>query len=116
MTEPAITVEHLTTKGRLPYSALIARPREGSTPRRLLACVHGGGMTSGYFDSPVDADLSVLRAFAQGGFVAFAPDRPGYGETPAQPHLDLDGQAEWLARCLDDLREGTGLDLPLGIV
>lgn len=116
MTEQMITVERLTTNGRLPYSALIARPREGVSPLGLLACVHGGGMTSGYFDSPVDPGLSVLRAFASAGFIAFAPDRPGYGETPAQPDLDLDGQAEWLATCLADLRKGAGLELPLGVV
>lgn len=116
MSVPAILVERLRATRQPPYSGLFARPRDGAQPRGLLVCVHGGGMTSGYFDSRVDPDLSVLRTFAEAGFIAFAPDRPGYGESPAQPELDLEGQAQWLASCLNDLEESLHIDLPVGIV
>lgn len=74
-------------------------------------------MTSGYFDSPADRTLSVMRSFANAGYVTFAPDRPGYGHTPADPGLDFEGQAQWLARCVRDFVGEFGHEqLRVGIV
>jgi pimeloyl-ACP methyl ester carboxylesterase len=65
----------------VPMSARLAEVPE---PRAVLVALHGGAVTSGYFDAP--GRLSLLRAGAALGFTVIALDRPGYGSSA--PHGD----------------------------
>ena len=60
----------------IPMSALMS---EAPRPRAVVVALHGGAVTSGYFDSPVSPRLSLLTAGAALGFTVIALDRPGYG-------------------------------------
>lgn len=59
--------------------AMSARVAEAPEPRAVLVALHGGAVTSGYFDAP--GRLSLLRAGAAAGFTVVALDRPGYGSS-----------------------------------
>jgi pimeloyl-ACP methyl ester carboxylesterase len=61
-----------------------ARVAAVAAPRAVLVALHGGAVTSGYFDAP--GWLSLLRAGAALGFTVIALDRPGYGSSA--PHGD----------------------------
>jgi pimeloyl-ACP methyl ester carboxylesterase len=64
-------------------SALVA---EVPRPRAVVVALHGGAVTSAYFDSAAQPRLSLLRAAAALGFTVIALDRPGYGASA--PHED----------------------------
>lgn len=67
--------ETVTVDG-IPMSALVlAVPR----PRAVVVALHGGAVTSAYYDSREPARSSLLRAGAALGFTVIALDRPGYG-------------------------------------
>jgi pimeloyl-ACP methyl ester carboxylesterase len=106
-------VTQIDATQRVPLSGRIAVPR--GEPRGLLVCVHGGGMTSGYFDSATHVELSVLQQFAVAGFAALAPDRPGYGATPAGGG-DLAAQAAWLAEAMEAMSQPGWHGLPVVLV
>jgi len=62
----------------VPMSALVAAaPR----PRAVIVALHGGAVTSRYFDAPGQPRLSLLRAGPALGFTVLALDRPGYGSS-----------------------------------
>ena len=65
----------------VPMSARLA---EAPEPRAVVVALHGGAVTSRYFDAP--GRLSLLRAGAATGFTVIALDRPGYGSSA--PHGD----------------------------
>jgi pimeloyl-ACP methyl ester carboxylesterase len=48
-------------------------------PRAVIVALHGGAVTSAYWDSGVAPGLSLLSAGAALGFTVIALDRPGYG-------------------------------------
>jgi pimeloyl-ACP methyl ester carboxylesterase len=60
----------------IPMSALVS---EVPRPRAVVVALHGGAVTSGYFDSAVSPRLSLLATGAALGFTVIALDRPGYG-------------------------------------
>lgn len=65
------------------HSGRLCRPEAPSPgPVPLLVALHGGTYTSAYFDVP---GCSLLARAAANGLPAIAPDRPGYGRTPALP-------------------------------
>jgi pimeloyl-ACP methyl ester carboxylesterase len=60
----------------VPMSALVnSVPR----PRAVVVALHGGAVTSAYYDAQVPARSSMLRVGAALGFTVIALDRPGYG-------------------------------------
>jgi pimeloyl-ACP methyl ester carboxylesterase len=67
----------------IPMSALVS---EVPRPRAVVVALHGGAVTSGYFDSSVSPRLSLLTAGAALGFTVIALDRPGYGASA--PYAD----------------------------
>jgi pimeloyl-ACP methyl ester carboxylesterase len=62
----------------IPMSALLCEARE---PRAVLVALHGGAVTSRYFDYPDQPRLSLLRTAAALDFTVVAIDRPGYGSS-----------------------------------
>jgi pimeloyl-ACP methyl ester carboxylesterase len=69
----------------IPMSALVL---EAARPSAVVVALHGGAVTSGYFDSPVSPRLSLLAAGAALGFTVIALDRPGYGASaPYAPRM-----------------------------
>lgn len=60
----------------VPMSALVAAVGQ---PRAVVVALHGGAVTSAYWDSRVADGLSLLSAGAALGFTVIALDRPGYG-------------------------------------
>lgn len=67
----------------IPMSALVA---EVPRPRAVIVALHGGAVTSRYFDVPDRPRLSLLRTGAALGFTVIALDRPGYGRSA--PYAD----------------------------
>ncbi|WP_328718544.1 alpha/beta fold hydrolase [Streptomyces sp. NBC_00247] len=65
-------------------SALLAEPAAGRAPRAVVVAVHGGGVTSGYFDGQAHPSLSLLTLGASLGYTVLAVDRPGYGDSAAR--------------------------------
>ncbi len=62
-------------------SCLLSEPE--LPPRAAVIAVHGGGMSSGYFDGQAHPDLSLLTLGARLGFTVLSIDRPGYGGSAA---------------------------------
>ena len=60
----------------VPMSALVASV---AAPRAVIVALHGGAVTSSYYDSRTLPGLSLLRTGAALGFTVIALDRPGYG-------------------------------------
>ena len=60
----------------IPMSALVS---EAARARAVVVALHGGAVTSGYFDSSAAPRLSLLAVGAALGFTVIALDRPGYG-------------------------------------
>jgi pimeloyl-ACP methyl ester carboxylesterase len=52
-------------------------------PRGVIVALHGGGVTSAYYDSRQLPGASLLRAGAALGYTVIALDRPGYGPAAA---------------------------------
>ncbi|MFL6090175.1 MAG: alpha/beta hydrolase [Aeromicrobium sp.] len=98
-------------RGKRPWSGRLARPADASRARGTAVFVHGGGVGSGYFDGGSVPELSLLTQFADAGFIALAPDRPGYGETPEFDALRLIDHAEWLAEFVGSLELADGSPL-----
>ena len=69
----------------IPMSALVASPAKAGdgSPRAVVVALHGGAVTSAYFDTPDWPQLSLLRLGAALGFTVIALDRPGYGASAA---------------------------------
>ncbi|MFV2174586.1 serine aminopeptidase domain-containing protein [Actinomadura sp. LOL_016] len=61
-------------------SALVA---EVPRPRAVVLALHGGAVSTAYFDAPGRPRLSLLRTGAALGFTVIALDRPGYGASAA---------------------------------
>jgi pimeloyl-ACP methyl ester carboxylesterase len=57
-------------------SALVASVAQ---PRAVVVALHGGAVTSAYYDSRVSPGLSLLETGGALGFTVIALDRPGYG-------------------------------------
>jgi pimeloyl-ACP methyl ester carboxylesterase len=64
----------------VPMSALVASVPD---PRLVIVALHGGAVTSAYYDYPEHPRLSMLRAGAALGYTVIALDRPGYGASAA---------------------------------
>lgn len=64
------------TVGGIPMSALVSSAAE---PRLVIVALHGGAVTSSYYDYPEHPELSLLRSGAERGYTVIALDRPGYG-------------------------------------
>ena len=84
------------------FSGLHREPQmrlEASAP--LIVAIHGGTYTSAYFDVP---GYSLLNRAAAIGLRIIAPDRNGYGNTPALPSSEstILGNARSLTRGLHD--------------
>jgi pimeloyl-ACP methyl ester carboxylesterase len=60
----------------IPMSALVS---EVTAPRAVVVALHGGAVTSAYFDQRTQPRQSLLRTGAALGFTVIALDRPGYG-------------------------------------
>lgn len=75
-------------------SGLLSEPAQ-LPPRAVVVALHGGGVTSGYFDGQAHPDVSLLTLGAALGFTVLALDRPGYGASAGRHPggLPLDGQA-----------------------
>jgi len=83
-----------------------APTRAGRLGGAALWLVHALGDSS-------QASASLLTSSLSTSFDLLAPDWPGAGETPFEPHVaDLDGLADWLARAVDG-HAPTG---PVGLV
>ena len=67
----------------IPMSARLAEVRR---PRAIVVALHGGAVTSAYFDSPGRPRHSLLRTGAALGFTVMALDRPGHGSSAS--HAD----------------------------
>lgn len=106
-TRPAVTpalssgVRRITLNGaEAPLSALLAEP--ATTPRAVIVALHGGGLTSGYFDGQAHPSLSLLTLGASRGYTVLALDRPGYGRSAAHlpDGLSLTDQAAMVRAAL----------------
>jgi pimeloyl-ACP methyl ester carboxylesterase len=73
-------VANVTT---VPMSALVS---EVPAPRAVILALHGGAVTSAYFDQRTQPRQSLLRTGAALGFTVIALDRPGYGASA--PYAD----------------------------
>ncbi|MFJ5306448.1 alpha/beta fold hydrolase [Streptomyces sp. NPDC088350] len=62
----------------IPMSALLSEVRD---PRAVVVALHGGAVTSSYFDYPDQPRLSLLRTAAALDYTVVAIDRPGYGSS-----------------------------------
>jgi pimeloyl-ACP methyl ester carboxylesterase len=67
----------------IPMSALVS---EVAMPRAVILALHGGAVTSAYFDQRTQPRQSLLRTGAALGFTVIALDRPGYGASA--PYAD----------------------------
>ncbi|MCX4815985.1 lysophospholipase [Streptomyces sp. NBC_01239] len=98
----------------IPMSALVC---EVPDPRAVIVALHGGAVTSGYYDYPGRPRLSLLRTAAALGFTVVAIDRPGYGssaphgETMASPARRVDLAYGAVDRLLASRSRGAGLFL-----
>ncbi|GGY50955.1 thioesterase [Streptomyces omiyaensis] len=92
-----------------PVTGLLAEPEGGpGAARALVVALHGGGMSSGYFDGQAHPDVSLLSLGARLGYAVLALDRPGYGPYAG---LEPDGrdvaeQAGVVAEALAGFAEG----------
>jgi pimeloyl-ACP methyl ester carboxylesterase len=88
-------------------SALLA---EAAQPRAVVVALHGGAVTSAYFDAPGRPRHSLLRTAAALGFTVIALDRPGYGSSA--PHADrmtsAAGRVDLAYAAVDRLLAGRG--------
>ncbi|WP_051300525.1 alpha/beta hydrolase [Actinomadura rifamycini] len=75
--------------GGVPMSARIAAVPH---PRATVLALHGGAVSTAYFDAPGHPRLSLLRTGAALGFTVIALDRPGYGASA--PHAERVAPAE----------------------
>ena len=71
-------LRHAVDVEGIAMSALLA---EAPRPRAVVVALHGGAVTSRYFDAPNQPRLSLLRTGAALGFTVLALDRPGYGSS-----------------------------------
>lgn len=73
----------------VPMSARVAAVPH---PRATVLALHGGAVSTAYFDAPGHPRLSLLRTGAALGFTVVALDRPGYGASA--PHAERVAPAE----------------------
>jgi len=78
-----LTSCHVVDADGIPMSARLA---EVPRPRAVVVALHGGAVTSAYFDAPGRPRHSLLQTGAALGFTVVALDRPGYGSSAA--HAD----------------------------
>jgi pimeloyl-ACP methyl ester carboxylesterase len=76
-------VTRIVEVGGIPMSALVS---EVAAPRAVILALHGGAVTSAYFDQRTQPRQSLLRTGAALGFTVIALDRPGYGASA--PYAD----------------------------
>jgi pimeloyl-ACP methyl ester carboxylesterase len=98
-----------------PMSALVISVPQ---PRAVVVAVHGGAVTSAYYDATYPGPhLSLLRVAAALGYTAIALDRPGYGSSAAhQERMSTPDDRVSLAyraieRLLDGRPRGAGIFL-----
>jgi pimeloyl-ACP methyl ester carboxylesterase len=98
-------VRHVVDVDGVPMSALLA---EATGPRAVIVALHGGAVTSGYFDAPGQPRNSLLRAGASLGFTVIALDRPGYGSSArhADAMASADQRADLAYAAVDRLLAG----------
>ena len=70
----------------------------------LVIALHGGAYTSAYFDLP---GYSLIERAVNLGIPILAPDRPGYGDSPAirPENMNLQGHADFLAPAIGEAWE-----------
>jgi pimeloyl-ACP methyl ester carboxylesterase len=96
----------------IPVSALV---REVPHPRAVIVALHGGAVTSVYWDCPNHPRLSLLRTGAALGFTVIAVDRPGYGSSAragddlARPDRRVDLMYAAVERLLSSRPRGAGI-------
>jgi len=105
----------ISTPG-IELSGLLCRPSQ--TPRGLIVALPGGGVCAGYWDSPLQPQLSLLRLGAQVGFSVLALDRPGYGASRDHDatRLDLASQVEYVFDALQAWRTQESFDAPTFLI
>jgi pimeloyl-ACP methyl ester carboxylesterase len=88
-------------------SALVS---EVPRPRAVVVALHGGAVTSAYFDSRIQPRLSLLRTGAALGFTVIALDRPGYGASaPHEDRMETAGHRVGLAyAAIEEFLAGRG--------
>ncbi|MFJ3898689.1 MULTISPECIES: alpha/beta hydrolase [unclassified Streptomyces] len=107
-------VSHVVDVDGIPMSALVC---EVPDPRAVIVALHGGAVTSGYYDYPGQPRLSLLRTAAALGFTVLAIDRPGYGssaphgESMASPARRVDLAYAAVDQLLTSRPRGAGLFL-----
>lgn len=62
--------------------------------RGTIYALHGGGMSSAYWDCPFDPALSLVRMAVANGFRVAYPDRPGHKENEARWPGGVDAAVE----------------------
>src|SRR5262249_62022404 len=77
-----VTSSRVVDADGIPMSARLA---EVPHPRAVVVALHGGAVTSAYFDAPGQPRHSLLRTGAALGFTVLALDRPGYGSAAPPP-------------------------------
>lgn len=95
------------TVGDVPMSALVCAADD---PRLVIVALHGGAVTSGYFDYPEHPSLSLLRAGASSGYTVIALDRPGYGASEGlldSRRTTVDERVDLIFGAIDALLEGS---------
>jgi pimeloyl-ACP methyl ester carboxylesterase len=105
LTSVADPVPVVTGGGGIPMSALVSSV---PAPRAVVVALHGGAVTSAYFDQRATPRQSLLRAGAALGFTVIALDRPGYGASA--PYADrlttAESRLELAYATIDELLAG----------
>jgi pimeloyl-ACP methyl ester carboxylesterase len=102
--QPAVETVHVDG---IPLSARVLAVE---MPRAVVVAVHGGAVTSAYFDSRQPPGASLLVTGAALGYTVIAIDRPGYGASAGAGHgdrmADPDYQVDLVYRLIDALLAG----------
>jgi pimeloyl-ACP methyl ester carboxylesterase len=111
-TTPCDPVHRVVDVDGIPMSALQV---EVEQPQAVILALHGGAVTSRYFDYPDRPRQSLLRTAAALGYTVIALDRPGYGSSYERgdemddPARRVDLVYAALDRLLDSRPRGAGV-------
>ena len=109
---PSDPVHRVVDVDGIPMSAL---QLDVPQPQAVILALHGGAVTSRYFDYPDRPRQSLLRTAAALGFTVIALDRPGYGSSyPRGDEMDdparrVDLVYAAVDRLLDSRPRGAGV-------